>query len=147
MAYTWDKPIVSDMIISDVYFLLLTKRVTYTCHCDEQIFFAKIMSMNNVCNTCFKKSFSMQIKCTICHDKYHMKCLSLNRSDTCETDMWYCPPCLQSIFVYNHYDEDQDFFAAVLEGILDHTFRLHEINSKVFHHSKSTKILTPHFQK
>ena len=46
--------------------------------------------------------------------------------------MWYCPPCLQSIFVYNHYDEDQDFFAAVLEGILDHTFRLHEINSKVF---------------
>ena len=93
-----------------------------------------VMSMNNVCNTCFKKiqSFSIQIKCTICHDKYHMKCLSLNRSDICETEMWYCPPCLQSIFVYNHYDEDQDFFAAVLEGILDHTFRLHEINSKVF---------------
>ena len=46
--------------------------------------------------------------------------------------MWYCPPCFQSIFVYNHYNEDQDFFTAVLEGILDHIFRLHEINSKVF---------------
>ena len=76
-----------------------------------------------------------------------MKCLSLNISDIFETEMWYCPPCLQSIFVYNHYDEDQDFFAAVLEGILDHTFRLHEINSKVFSPFKSTEILTPHFQK
>ena len=34
--------------------------------------------------------------------------------------------------MYNHYYEDWDFFAAVLQGILDHTFRLHEINSKIF---------------
>ena len=34
-------------------------------------------------------------------------------------------------FPYNHFDDD-DFYFAVIEGMLDCSFRLHEINSKIF---------------
>ena len=37
-----------------------------------------------------------------------------------------------SYFPYNHFDDDDDFYSAVIEGMLYCSFRLHEINSKVF---------------
>ena len=48
-------------------------------------------------------------------------------------ELWYCPYCVQAIFPYNHFDhDDDDFYSAVIEGMLDCSFRLHEINNKVF---------------
>ena len=61
-----------------------------------------------------------------------MKCLNLDKSDMVETAMWYSSPCLQSILCIITVLKTQDFFAAALKRILDHTFSLHEINGEVF---------------
>ena len=44
----------------------------------------------------------------------------------------FCPYCVQAIFPSNHFDDDDDFYPSVIEGILDCSFRLHEINNKFF---------------
>ena len=64
--------------------------------------------------------------------KYHSKCENANKTEVlCE--LWYCPYCAPAIFPYNHFDDDDnDFHSAVIEGMLDCSFRLHEINNKVF---------------
>ena len=45
---------------------------------------------------------------------------------------WYCPYCAQAIFPFNHFDDDDDFYSAVIEGMLDCSFKLQEINNKIF---------------
>ena len=63
--------------------------------------------------------------------KYHSKCVNVNKTEVlCE--LWYCRYCSQAIFPYNHFDDDDDFHSAVIEGMLDCSFRLHEINNKIF---------------
>ena len=47
-------------------------------------------------------------------------------------ELWYCPYCVQAIFPFNHFDDDDDFYSAVIEGMLDCSFRLQEINNKIF---------------
>ena len=34
-------------------------------------------------------------------------------------------------FVYNHYDDDDDFLSAILEGVIHSTVRFHEMNSQI----------------
>ena len=63
--------------------------------------------------------------------KCHTKCINVNKNEAL-SELWYCPYCVQTIFPYNHFDDDDDFYSAVIEGMLDCSFRLHEINSKVF---------------
>ena len=45
---------------------------------------------------------------------------------------WYCPHCIQTILPFNHFDEDEDFFGAVMEQRLNCSYRFHEMNSRVF---------------
>ena len=90
-------------------------------------------NIGETCQICNKKvqSFSYNIECSNCLIKYHTKCINENRSEVfCE--LWYCPYCVQAIFPYNHFDDDDDFYPAVIEGMLDCSFRLDEINSKAF---------------
>ena len=86
------------------------------------------------CNVCRKKiqSFCYHIACNNCKMTYHVKCANLSRDDIPDVFCWYCTKCTQSIFVYNHFDDDVDFQSAVAEGMLDCSFRLHEINNKLF---------------
>ena len=49
--------------------------------------------------------------------------------------LWNCPYCVQAIFRFVHFDDDDDdddFYSAVIEGMLDCSFRLQEINNKIF---------------
>ena len=63
--------------------------------------------------------------------KYHSKCVNVNKTEVlCE--LWYCWYCSQAIFPYNHSDDDDDFHSAVINGMLDRSFWLHEINNKIF---------------
>ena len=34
-------------------------------------------------------------------------------------DQWYCPPCMEYIYVYYHYDDNDSFHNAVTEEMLD----------------------------
>ena len=39
---------------------------------------------------------------------------------------------MQDLCVYNHYDDDDSFYTAVIEGMLDCSYHFHEMNNKVF---------------
>ena len=88
----------------------------------------------NLCKICSKKvqSFSHYLQCVNCQWKCHVKCMDMKVHDITYPDQWYCPPCVQSVFVYNHYDDNDCFHNAVIEGMLDCSFQYHEMNNKVF---------------
>ena len=46
--------------------------------------------------------------------------------------LWYCPCCVQSIFPYNHIDDDDEFYSVIIEGVLGYSYQFQEMNKKVF---------------
>ena len=89
---------------------------------------------NKICKTCHRKvqSFSMYLQCQNCNHKQHIQCVRLD-NDACNiTHSWYCPPCIQTILPFNHFDEDEELFGAVVEQRLSCSFQLHKMNSRVF---------------
>ena len=67
-----------------------------------------------------------------CKITYHAKCVQLDKDDIQNVNFWYCSYCLGDIFVYNHIDDDNEFYSAILEGTLDHPFNVHEMGKKLF---------------
>ena len=47
--------------------------------------------------------------CQNCQVKHHLTCINIKK-DEIISDMWYCPGCVQGIFAYNHFDDDDDFY-------------------------------------
>ena len=92
------------------------------------------MASDNVCKTCQKKvqSFSYKICCMNCKITYHAKCVHLDKDDIHNVNFWYCSYCLGDILVYNHIDDDNEFYSTILEGMLDCPFNVHEMSKKVF---------------
>ena len=54
----------------------------------------------------------------------------INRSDVVDNNC-YCTLCVQEIFPFNHLDNDDDFYATVMEGVVECPYRLHESGNKV----------------
>ena len=79
------------------------------------------MSNNSrTCTICDRHvhSHSYSMHCKLCHRGTHLACLSnVSRDDSLykdrEFNIWYCPCCVQSIFPFNHYNDDNDFMNAV----------------------------------
>ena len=71
------------------------------------------------------------MQCKNCLINYHKKCINVDKTEVL-SELWYCPYCVQVIFPYNHFDDDDDFYSAVIECKLDCSFRLYEINNKIF---------------
>ena len=67
------------------------------------------------------------MKCSNCSATYHITCVHLVNGD-----IWYCPPCIQCILPFKHVDDDDVFIEAVIEASLDCSYRIHEINTKIF---------------
>ena len=87
----------------------------------------------NLCTMCWKlQSFSHYLQCVNCLWECHVKCMNVSVQDITYPDQWYCPPCMQSVLVYNHYDDNHSFHNGVIEGMLDCSFHYHEMNNKVF---------------
>ena len=55
------------------------------------------------------------IQCQNCQVKHHLTCIDIKK-DEIISNMWYCPACVRGIFAYNHFDDDEDFDCAILEG-------------------------------
>ena len=140
----------SDMKISDKHvniYLYLTDIYVFVCTGQHCIFKHNATTNNGeTYQVCSKKvqSFSHTTQCRNCLMIYHSKCVNVNKTKVLR-ELWYCRYCAQAIFPYNHFDDDDDFYSAVIEGILDYTsfFRLHEINSESSSHLKSMTVLTP----
>ena len=77
------------------------------------------------------QSFSYFIQCQNCQVKHHLTCINIKK-DEIISDIWYCPGCVQGIFAYNHFDDDDDFYCAIIQGVSDCASRLQEMDSKVF---------------
>ena len=100
----------------------LINMYTFTCilltimflwpHAEITMFWGTTIPQNigETCQACIKKvqSFSYTIQCKNCSVKHHTKCININETEVlCE--LWYCPYCVQAIFPFNHFDDDDDF--------------------------------------
>ena len=61
------------------------------------------------------QSSSYNTQCSICLVKYLTKCLNVNTNKAL-SELWHCPYCVQIIFSYNHFYDD-DLYSAVIEDI------------------------------
>ena len=64
------------------------------------------------CNICLRKvqSHSVFIECANCYHVYHVKCINADRNNVIPGALWYCMHCLQTIFPFNHIEDNQEFF-------------------------------------
>ena len=73
----------------------------------------------DICPTCTRHVLlhAKQIRCCVCQENYHIKCLSLRAVDPAHiysnADTWYCPKCLSEIFPFNQIDDDDMFVMEV----------------------------------
>ena len=95
--------------------------------------------MHNSCNLCNRHvhSHSYHLKCSLCHKLTHLKCLPLvSHTDTLYTqrhnDNWFCAKCLQSVFPFNHYHDDDDFNEAIKECQSYHNMKAINVSDRVF---------------
>ena len=72
------------------------------------------------------KSFGHYLQCVKCPWKCHVKCMGVSVHDITQPKQWYCPPCMQFVLPYNHFDDNDSFRNAVIEGMLDCSFHYHE---------------------
>jgi hypothetical protein len=73
----------------------------------------------NRCAVCFKcvRDNQRAIFCDSCNHWVHLKCTNLSCQDyitmSDSTDSWYCQQCVQGIFPFNHFDDDDDFLNCI----------------------------------
>ena len=114
------------------------------------ILFWIITLPRNVGETCqfFNKKaqlFTHNTQCSSHLVKCHTKFIDINKNEAF-SEFWYCPYCRQTKFPYNYFKDDvDDFYSGVIEGMLDCSFRLHEINSNVFITFEINDSLDTHF--
>ena len=89
-----------------------------------------------VCNICtkFVLSHSYNIQCSSCKSFTHIRCLvSGCRNDIYDQRDWICSLCINSVFPFNHYDDDVDFMNVISENwTVQMTPTLQELNDIVF---------------
>ena len=62
---------------------------------------AQSQQMYPVCN----KKVQLQYPMSNCQVKCHINCINADRNEMV-SDVWYCPYSVQSMFPYNHFDDD-----------------------------------------
>ena len=59
------------------------------------------------------------IFCDICHLWTHLKCTSFSLNDYTNlansTEPWFCSSCLSTIFPFNHFENDTDFYFSIFD--------------------------------
>ena len=81
-----------------------------------------LLDINTVCLICRKRVLSHchYISCAICHSPCHINCLPMvhvtdNIFTERDTNNWYCPVCINSVFPFNHIDDDDRFLDSLAE--------------------------------
>lgn len=118
----------------------------------------------NFCNICNRKvlKHSYHLKCSICKNLVHLRCLaSVTKEDSIyinrEAENWFCTRCSMSLFPFNHFFDDELFYAEIMEMriienplpfdmLLDNSrlFSPFELNDDV--HSNPMSNIDPDFQ-
>ena len=76
------------------------------------------------------------IFCDSCHNWTHLGCSPFTRLEysamSKSSDDWYCSACLASIFLFNHFDNDIDFFFALYNFNFQGDFDAESLKQKKF---------------
>ena len=76
------------------------------------------------------------IFCDSCHNWTHLGCSPFTRLEysamSKSSDDWYCSACLASIFPFNHFDNDIDFFFALYDFNFQGDFDTESLKQKKF---------------
>ena len=76
------------------------------------------------------------IFCDSCHNWTHLGCTPFTRLEysgmSKSSDRWYCSTCLASIFPFNHFDNDIDFFFALYDFNFQGDFDTELLKQKKF---------------
>ena len=74
------------------------------------------------CNICTKRvlSHSFQLKCSVCLNKVHLKCLPFVSNDDSiyvekDSNLWICTVCTKYIFRFNGIEENEEFLKILAE--------------------------------
>ena len=85
-------------------------------HAMKEIIILTIINMANIkCNVCHVKimTHSKILRCSLCHNVYHIKCITLNKKEQQEythmANEWTCPHCYRDIFPFNNIEDDEEF--------------------------------------
>ena len=74
--------------------------------------------------------------CDSCHNWTHIGCTPFTRLEysamSKSSDDWYCSACLASIFPFNHFDNDIDFFFALYDFNFQGDFDTELLKQKKF---------------
>ena len=71
------------------------------------------------------------IECANCHHVYHVKCINADRDYFISNALWYYIYCLQTILLFNHIEDSQEFYSVIMECVSDHPYQFQEMNDKV----------------
>ena len=72
------------------------------------------------CNVCTKQiqRHAKRIKCSLCHNLYHANCITLSRDEQQhlieDVVNWYCRYCNETIFPFNHLEDETEYVHAIL---------------------------------
>ena len=72
----------------------------------------------NICPICTRRTqqHSKVILCHSCHAEIHYNCCGLLLSDfenEISAGKWFCRPCVEGFFPFNHFEDDNDFMKCV----------------------------------
>ena len=96
------------------------------------------MPMKYPCTVCkfSVRNYHKAILCNICQNWTHLKCTPF----TCEeyialsntNEDWFCSVCLATLFPFNHFEDDTDFFFALFDFNFEGNFDPELLKQKVF---------------
>ena len=75
--------------------------------------------MNKYCNICIRRilSHAKTIKCIICLETCHIKCITLNPEEQlnllAQPPSWYCATCIGNTSPFNHFIDDDEFYQSL----------------------------------
>ena len=78
-----------------------------------------ICNMNKYCNICIRRilSHAKTIKCIICLETCHIKCITLNPEEQldllAQAPSWYCATCIGNTLPFNHFIDDDEFYQSL----------------------------------
>lgn len=72
---------------------------------------SSVSNINISCIVCSKKVRDCQcITCAVCTNSFHLKCAKVKHK---EPD-WYCTTCIQTLFPFNHINDDNEFLSTII---------------------------------
>ena len=95
------------------------------------------MPVKNPCSIC---KFSVHnnhkaILCDICHFWTHLKCSSFSHNEyialSNSPEPWFCSSCIISLFPFNHFEDDTDFYFSLFDFTSD-SFNTELLKDKYF---------------